>query len=147
MMTINFYRSFFNNSKILELIEENRTTVDGKPETNAQVLVRLNILSCYFKFNDALENNPISMIKSQLQVVYRFFNEYGINSRKTLYEKSLVVNAVFLAGYTEPINSSLIGPSKGDPSMYTIMCTFARLFNDRFARVNHTSLNIEENYF
>lgn len=147
MMTINFYRSFFNNSKILELIEENRTTVDGKPETNAQVLVRLNILSCYFKFNDALENNPISMIKSQLQVVYRFFNEYGINSRKTLYEKSLVVNAVFLAGYTEPINSSLIGPSKGDPSMYTIMCTFARLFNDRFARVNHPSLNIEENYF
>lgn len=147
MMTINFYRSFFNNSKILELIEENRTTVDGKPETNAQVLVRLNILSCYFKFNDALENNPISMIKSQLQVVYRFFNEYGINSRKTLYEKSLVVNAVFLAGYTEPINSSLIGPSKGDPSMYTIMCTFARLFNDRFARVNQPSLNIEENYF
>ncbi len=147
MMTVNFYRSFFNNSKILELIEENRTTVDGKPETNAQVLVRLNILSCYFKFNDALENNPISMIKSQLQVVYRFFNEYGINSRKTLYEKSLVVNAVFLAGYTEPINSSLIGPSKGDPSMYTIMCTFARLFNDRFARVNHPSLNIEENYF
>lgn len=147
MMTINFYRSFFNNSKILELIEENRTTVDGKPETNAQVLVRLNILSCYFKLNDALENNPISMIKSQLQVVYRFFNEYGINSRKTLYEKSLVVNAVFLAGYTEPINSSLIGPSKGDPYMYTIMCTFARLFNDRFARVNHPSLNIEENYF
>lgn len=147
MMTINFYRSFFNNSKILELIEENRTTIDGKPETNAQVLVRLNILSCYFKFNDALENNPISMIKSQLQVVYRFFNEYGINSRTTLYEKSLVVNAVFLAGYTEPINSSLIGPSKGDPSMYTIMCTFARLFNDRFARVNHPSLNIEENYF
>lgn len=147
MMTINFYRSFFNNSKILELIEENRTTVDGKPETNAQVLVRLNILSCYFKFNDALENNPISMIKSQLQVVYRFFNKYGINSRKTLYEKSLVVNAVVLARYTEPINSSLIGPSKGDPSMYTIMCTFARLFNDRFARVNHPSLNIEENYF
>lgn len=55
MMTINFYRSFFNNSKILELIEENRNTIDGKPETNAQVLVRLNILSCYFKFNDALE--------------------------------------------------------------------------------------------
>ena len=50
MMTINFYRSFFNNSKMLELIEENRTTVDGKPETNSQVLVRLNILSCYFYF-------------------------------------------------------------------------------------------------
>lgn len=147
MMTINFYRSFFNNSKMLELIEENRTTVDGKPETNAQVLVRLNILSCYFKFNDALENNPISMIKSQLQLVYRFFNEYAINSPKTLYDNSLVVNAVVLAGYTEPINSSLIRPSKGDPSMYTIMCTFARLFNDRFARVNHPSLNIEENYF
>lgn len=146
MMTINFYRSFFNNSKILELIEENRNTVDGKPETNAQVLVRLNILSYYFKFNDALENNPISMIRSQLQVVYRFFNEYGIHT-KTLYDNSLVVNAVVLAGYTEPINSPLIGPSKGDPSMYTIMCTFARLFNDRFARVNHPSLNIEENYF
>lgn len=146
MMTINFYRSFFNNSKILELIEENRNTIDGKPETNAQVLVRLNILSCYFKFNDALENNPISMIKSQLQVVYRFFNEYGFHT-KTLYDNSLVVNAVVLAGYTEPINSLLIGPSKGDPSMYTIMCTFARLFNDRFARVNHPSLNIEENYF
>lgn len=147
MMTINFYRSFFNNSKMLELIEENRTTIDGKPETNSQVLVRLNILSYYFKFNDALENNPISMIKSQLQVVHRFFNEYGINSHKTLYDNSLVVNAVVLAGYTEPINSPLIGPSKGDPSMYTIMCTFARLFNDRFARVNHPSLNIEENYF
>lgn len=149
MMTINFYRSFFNNSKMLELIEENRTTVDGKPETNSQVLVRLNILSCYFKFNDALENNPISMIKSQLQLVYRFFNEYSINlaKTKTFYDNSLVVNAVVLAGYTEPINSSLIGPSKGDPSMYTIMCTFARLFNDRFARVNHPSLNIEENYF
>lgn len=147
MMTINFYRSFFNNSKILELIEENRTTVDGKPETNAQVLVRLNILSCYFKFNDALENNPISMIKSQLQIVCKFFDEYKIIKPKEFFDNSLVTNAVILARYTEPINSSLIGPSKGDPSMYTIMCTFARLFNDRFARVNHPSLNIEENYF
>lgn len=146
MMTVNFYRSFFNNSKILELIEENRQTICDKPETNAQVLTRLNILSTFFKFNDALEDNPISMIKSQLQIVYKFFDEYNINPTKFL-DNSLVTNAVILARYTEPINSSLINSSKGDPYMYTIMCTFARLFNDRFARVNHPSLNIEEDYF
>lgn len=147
MMTVNFYRSFFNNSKILELIEENRQTICDKPETNAEVLTRLNILSNYFKFNDALEdNNPISMIKSQLQIVCKFFDEYNINPTKFL-DNSLVTNAVILARYTEPINSSLINSSKGDPYMYTIMCTFARLFNDRFARVNHPSLNIEEDYF
>ena len=78
MMTVNFYRSFFNNSKILELIEENRQTICDKPETNVQVLTRLNILSTYFKFNDALEDNPISMIKSQLQIVCKFFDDYKI---------------------------------------------------------------------
>lgn len=145
-MTVNFYRTFFNNSKILELIEENRQTICDKPETNVQVLTRLNILSTYFKFNDALEDNPISMIKSQLQIVCKFFDEYNINPTKFL-DNSLVVNAVILARYTEPINSSLINSSKEDPYMYTIMCTFARLFNDRFARVNHPSLNIEEDYF
>lgn len=146
MMTVNFYRSFFNNSKILELIEENRQTICDKPETNAEVLTRLNILSDYFKFNDALEDNPISMIKSQLQIVCKFFDEYNINPTKFL-DNSLVTNAVILARYTEPINSSPINSSKGNPYMYTIMCTFARLFNDRFARVNHPSLNIEEDYF
>ena len=146
MMTVNFYRSFFNNSKILELIEENRQTICDKPETNAQVLTRLNILSNYFKFNDALEDNPISMIKSQLQIVCKFFDDYDIKPTKFL-DNSLVVNAVILAQYTEPINSSLINSSKGNPYMYTIMCTFARLFNDRFIRVNHPSLNIEEDYF
>lgn len=147
MMTVNFYRSFFNNSKILELIEENRQTICDKPETNAEVLTRLNILSTYFKFNDALEDNPISMIKSQLQIVCKFFDDYEIIKPKEFFDNSLVTNAVILARYTEPINSSLINSSKGDPYMYTIMCTFARLFNDRFARVNHPSLNIEENYF
>ena len=147
MMTVNFYKSFFNNSKILELIEENRQTICDKPETNAQVLTRLNILSTFFKFNDALEDNPISMIKSQLQIVCKFFDDYKIIKPKEFFDNSLVTNAVILAQYTEPINSSLINSSKGDPYMYTIMCTFARLFNDRFARVNHPSLNIEENYF
>lgn len=146
MMTVNFYRSFFNNSKILELIEENRQTICDKPETNAQVLTRLNILSNFFKFNDALEDNPISMIKSQLQIVCKFFDDYEIKPTK-FFDNSLVTNAVILARYTEPINSSLINSSKGNPYMYTIMCTFARLFNDRFARVNHPSLNIDEDYF
>lgn len=145
-MTVNFYRSFFNNSKILELIEENRQTICDKPETNAQVLTRLNILSNFFKFNDALEDNPISMIKSQLQIVCKFFDDYEIKPTK-FFDNSLVTNAVILARYTEPINSSLINSSKGNPYMYTIMCTFARLFNDRFARVNHPSLNIDEDYF
>ena len=147
MMTVNFYRSFFNNSKILELIEENRQTICDKPETNAQVLTRLNILSYYFKFNDALEDNPISMIKSQLQIVCKFFDDYKIKPKNMILDNSLVVKAVILAQYTEPINSLPINSSKGDPYMYTIMCTFARLFNDRFARVNHPSLNIEEDYF
>lgn len=146
MMTVNFYRSFFNNSKILELIEENRQTICDKPETNAQVLTRLNILSNFFKFNDVLEDNPISMIKSQLQIVCKFFDDYEIKPTK-FFDNSLVTNAVILARYTEPINSSLINSSKGNPYMYTIMCTFARLFNDRFARVNHPSLNIDEDYF
>lgn len=147
MMTVNFYKSFFNNTRILELIEENRHTICDKPETNEQVLTRLNILSSYFKFNNALEDNPISMIKSQLQVVCKFFDDYNIKPKKLFLDNSLVVNAVILAQYTEPINSSRINSSKGDPYMYTIMCTFARLFNDRFARVNHPTLNIEEDYF
>lgn len=148
MMSVNFYKSFFNNTRILELIEENRHTISDKPETNEQVLTRLNILSRYFKFNNALEDNPISMIKSQLQIVCKFFEDYDIKLKeKTFFDNSLVVNSVILAQYTEPINSSRINSSKGDPYMYTIMCTFARLFNDRFARVNHPSLNIEEDYF
>ena len=148
MMSVNFYKSFFNNTRILELIEENRHTICDKPETNEQVLTRLNILSSYFKFNNALEDNPISMIKSQLQIVYKFFEDYNIKPKeKAFFDNSLVVNSVILAQYTEPINSSRINSSKGDPYMYIIMCTFARLFNDRFVRVNHPTLNIEEDYF
>lgn len=82
MMTVNFYKSFFNNTRILELIEENRHIICDKPETNEQVLTRLNILSRFFKFNNALEDNPISMIKSQLQIVYKFFEDYDIKLKE-----------------------------------------------------------------